>query len=78
MFFLVEFYFGAEICLENCEVAVFETRDGFQVFEKLHSPVARIVLRLVFDVVAPLAVPRAHADIFWNDVNRVGETKGRG
>jgi hypothetical protein len=78
MFFLMKFNFGSQICLEHRKIAVFEARDGFQIFEELYTPVARVVLRLIFDVIATLAIPRTHAYVFWDDVDWVREAEGRG
>jgi hypothetical protein len=74
---LVQSDLGAQVCLEEREVTVLETRDGHQVLEELDAPVARVILGDLLDVIALVAVPRAHADIFWNDVDGGGEIEGR-
>jgi hypothetical protein len=45
-----------------------EACDALEILKKLDTPITRIVLSLVLDVVTVLAVPRTHTDIFWDDV----------
>jgi hypothetical protein len=73
---LVKGDFGAQICLKLCEVSVLEARDGHEVLEELNAPVARIILRLVLDVVTLLAVPGAHADVLWDDFDVIVDLEG--
>tara|TARA_R110002003_G_scaffold13_17_gene965 strand:+ start:7174 stop:7617 length:444 start_codon:yes stop_codon:yes gene_type:complete len=68
---LVQSDLGAQVGLEESKIAVLHARDGHEVLEELHTPVARVILRLVLDVVAALAIPCAHADILGNDVDGV-------
>jgi hypothetical protein len=68
---LVQSDLGAQVGLEESKIAILHARDGHEVLEELHTPVARVILRLVLDVVAALAIPCAHADILGNDVDGV-------
>jgi hypothetical protein len=69
-------YLGTEIGLEEIEVALLETGYGHQVFEELDTPVARVILGLVLDMIAPLTVPRTHANVLGNYVDGIGDAEG--
>jgi hypothetical protein len=69
-------HLGANILLKGAQVAARDARDRLEVLEELNAPVAGIVLGLVFDVVATLTVPSAHADILRNDIDAIGDAKG--
>jgi hypothetical protein len=73
---LVQSDLGAQISLELGKVSVLEARDSLQVLEELNAPVARIILRLILDVVTLLAVPGAHADVLWDDLNGIVDLEG--
>lgn len=74
---LVEGDFSTQIGMEDVDVSVLEARNGHQVFEELDAPVARVILRLVLDVVAFLAVPGAHTNVLGDDVEAAGDFEGR-
>lgn len=56
--------FSPEALVKLLEVAPVEACDALEILKKLDTPITRIVLSLVLDVVAALAVPRTHTDIF--------------
>jgi hypothetical protein len=73
---LMQSHFSAQIPLKSVQIAILEARDGLQVLQELNTPVARIILGLVLDVVASLTVPSTHADVFGDNINAVGDVEG--
>lgn len=65
---LVTVDLGSQTLVEFLKVPTIEACDGLQILEKLNSPVAWVVLCLILDVVASLAVPCTHTNVFWNDL----------
>lgn len=75
MLLLVEIHLRTQVSLEDGEVSLFEAGDGHQVFQELDAPVAGVVLGLVLDVVATLAIPGTHADVLGDNVHAVRDTE---
>lgn len=66
---------GPQTHLELFEIPAIEAGNGLEVFQKLNAPVARVVLGLIFDVVAPLTVPCAHSNVWRDDLDGGGDVK---
>jgi hypothetical protein len=58
----------AETLLEQRKVIAVQTRHCCEQLQELDSPVARVVLRLVLEVVSAFAIPDAHTDVVRYDI----------